>query len=150
MNKIKYKLSRKFGGRPTLDVGRVDTIYDHYIYFCDYSNTPVIIGIDNFETILKTTYSVLGIAISEDEFAFLTDQVLKKLIEDARDGKKVNTKWFINHIWYYVTALRGYVDTNAYANLIPIAQDELYYKYRIKETTTKKLKRKFNTYMKCR
>ena len=129
-----------------LDVGRVDLIYSHYQYFSEFLGTDIVLSKEKLGELLSIVYAKLGSAMSEDQFGFLTERVIRTFVDEAKDGHVIDEKWMVDHIWYYVTLARNYSDTSKYEKLIPLLQDELYRKYSFKEEWKDKTKRKINTY----
>lgn len=143
MNEFSYKFLNKVSEPRELGGDFVDKMYNFYDSSSRLFNCDVNLSRDEFEKIFVVTYDVLGLKIGKEKFERVSTNYLLLLIADAKDGIKVDSRWCIDHMWYFCAGSRKFLGGSE--ECIPFIQDRLVKEFQVKERFNEEIKRKVFT-----
>ncbi len=140
-----YLLNRTSSNLSTLNQDYVERLYQYYVNGGQVLNYNININKESFIEIFNTIFDVLKLKIDNATYKIISEHYLNNLMVDANDGENVDVIYAINYLWYLGIGVSQDIDIKEYRDLIPIIQQQLIHKFKIKESIKEKVRRKIYT-----
>ena len=140
-----YLLNRTSSNLSTLNQDYVERLYQYYVNGGQVLNYNININKESFIEIFNTIFDVLKLKIDNATYKIISEHYLNNLMVYANDGENVDVIYAINYLWYLGIGVSQDIDIKEYRDLIPIIQQQLIHKFKIKESIKEKVRRKIYT-----
>ncbi len=145
MNRLNYYLQNKIEEPRVLKQNYLDDLYDYYIYGSRMLSYNININKEDFQRIFCTIYDVIGLRIGKEDFEKLGFHYLQLIMADHVDGRNIDIKWFIDHVWYLCVGLSEENFSKKYKDCILLTQQVLMEQFKMEGGIKEKVSRKIYT-----
>ena len=139
MNKIQFKLHRKFFGDKKLDNEVLNYLYKNYLDYNERLKLTPVFNEEDYKSICSVIYSVLGLRVTDTDFMFIINRFTLFLVKDQFEGSTIDINWIITNVQYLSLGTKDTnLNDNKYKQSLNIIRDCLKEKFDVEEKKLRK------------